>query len=50
MSLARLALFAAALSLPAAALAQFDLTVDPDRLDGTDFFFLDDNQGGEQHR
>jgi hypothetical protein len=46
MLLARLALFAAAFSLPAAALAQFDLTVDPDRIDGTDFFFLDDNQGG----
>ena len=46
MSLARLALFAAALSLPAAALAQFDLTVNPERLDGAGFTFFDNDQGG----
>jgi hypothetical protein len=43
--LARLAPIVAALALPAAALAQFDLTVDPDRLDGTGFFFVDKDQG-----
>jgi len=42
---ARLLLLAATLLLPTAALADFDLTVDPDRLDGTDFFFTDDIQG-----
>lgn len=45
-SLARLALFAAALSLPAAAFAQFDLTVNPERLDGAGFTFFDNVQGG----
>ena len=45
MSLARLALFAAAFSLPAAALAQFDLTVNPERLDGAGFTFFDNDQG-----
>ena len=45
MSLARLALFAAAFSLPAAALAQFDLTVNPERLDGAGFTFFDNEQG-----
>jgi len=45
-SLARLALFAAALALPAAAFAQFDLTVNPERLDGAGFTFFDNDQGG----
>ena len=44
-SLARLALFAVALSLPAAALAQFDLTVNPERLDGEGFLFFDNDEG-----
>lgn len=46
MSLARLAPFAVALTLPAAALAQFDLTVNPERLDGAGFTFFDNDQGG----
>ena len=45
-SLTRTALFAAALSLPAAAFAQFDLTVNPERLDGAGFLFFDSDQGG----
>jgi hypothetical protein len=40
-----LALIVAALCLPAAAQAQFDLTVNPDRLDGAGFPFVDDDQG-----
>jgi hypothetical protein len=43
---ARLPLLAALLLLPSAALAQFDLTVNPERLDGEGFLFFDDDQGG----
>jgi hypothetical protein len=32
--------------LPAAALAQFELTVNPERLDGAGFLFFDNSQGG----
>ena len=42
---ARLPLLVAALLLPTAALADFDLTVDPVRLDGTGFTFFDNDQG-----
>jgi hypothetical protein len=45
-TLARLALFSVAFSLPAAALAQFELTVNPERLDGAGFLFFDNDQGG----
>jgi hypothetical protein len=41
----RLPLFAALFLLPSAALAQFELTIVPDRLDG-DFLFFDNDQGG----
>jgi hypothetical protein len=43
-SFARLPLLAALLLAPSAALAQFDLTIDPERLDG-DFLFFDNDQG-----
>jgi hypothetical protein len=42
---ARLLLLGAVLSLPSAALAQFELTVVPERLDGT-FLFFDNDEGG----
>lgn len=45
-TLARGVLFTAAFSLPAAALAQFELTVNPERLDGAGFLFFDNDQGG----
>jgi hypothetical protein len=41
----RLLLLVAALLLPTAALAQFVLPIDPDRLDGADFLFFDKNEG-----
>jgi hypothetical protein len=41
----RLPLLAVALALPSVALAQFDLTVNPERLDGEGFVFFDDEQG-----
>lgn len=44
-TLARLFVLAAALALPAAASAQFELTVNPERLDGEGFLFYDDEQG-----
>jgi hypothetical protein len=44
-TLVRLALFAVAFSLPAAALAQFELTVNPERLDGAGFLFFDNDEG-----
>jgi hypothetical protein len=43
--LARLPLLAALLSLPSAAVAQFELTVNPERLDGEDFLFFDEDEG-----
>src|SRR5688572_7562191 len=39
------ALLAAALVLPAAASAQFELPIDPDRINGTGFEFQDNQQG-----
>jgi hypothetical protein len=44
-ALARLPLLAGLLLLPSAALAQFELTVNPERLDGEGFLFFDDEQG-----
>jgi len=44
-TLARLVPLAALLSLPSAASAQFELTVNPERLDGEGFLFFDDEQG-----
>lgn len=44
-TLARLFALAAALALPAAASAQFELTINPERLDGEGFLFEDDEQG-----
>lgn len=44
-TLARPALLLAALCLPTAALAQFTLPIDPDRIDGADFLFFDKNEG-----
>jgi hypothetical protein len=38
-------LLAVALTLPSAALAQFELTVNPERLDGEGFLFFDQDQG-----
>jgi hypothetical protein len=43
--LSRLPLLAALLALPSAALAQFELTVEPERLDGAGFLFFDNDQG-----
>jgi hypothetical protein len=44
-TLVRLFALAAALALPAAASAQFELTINPERLDGEGFLFEDDEQG-----
>jgi len=43
--LTRLSLLVAVLALPTAALAQFELTINPERLDGVGFLFFDDEQG-----
>jgi hypothetical protein len=42
---ARSSFLFAALAVPGPALAQFDLTVNPERLDGADFLFFDNDQG-----
>jgi hypothetical protein len=42
---ARLPLLVGLFLLPSAALADFDLTVDPDRMNGTGFFFVDNTAG-----
>jgi hypothetical protein len=46
---ARYLLLAALVTLPSAALAGFDLTFDPDRLNGEEFFFTDDDNPGNNN-
>jgi hypothetical protein len=42
---ARLLVLAAALASPVAAFAQFTLPIDPERIDGEGFFYMDNNNG-----